>query len=258
MQLRAKPRARHWMSLVACVLLLLLAAGCTVGTKSDGNATTLQLGVPADQKELSNTVQILLFMTALSLMPAILIVTTGFVRIVVVLSVVRSAIGMPQLPPNQVIISLALILTFFVMSPVLTQINDQALQPFLRGEISQQDALQGGEAPLREFMFRQVRESDLALFTGLAKTPRPRDRNDVPTSVLVPAFVVSELRTAFQMAFVIYIPFLVIDMVVGSALLSMGMMMLPPTVVSLPFKLLLFVLVDGWRLIAQSLVLSFR
>jgi flagellar biosynthesis protein FliP len=157
-----------------------------------------------------------------------------------------------------VIISLALILTFFVMSPILIQINDQALQPFLRGDLPQPEALQRGEKPLREFMFKQVREPDLALFIGLARLARPKDQNDVPTRVLVPAFIISELRTAFQMAFVIYIPFLVIDMVVGSALLSMGMMMLPPTVVSLPFKLLLFVLVDGWRLIAQSLVLSFR
>ncbi len=253
-----KVRRRRWIML-ACVLLLpLLLVGCTVQSQSGGSTVNVQLGLPGNQGELSSTVQMLIFLSALSLIPVVLLVTTGFVRIVIVLSVVRSAIGLPQLPPNQVIITMALILTYFVMSPVLSKVNDQALQPYLRGDLSQQEALNRGVVPMREFMFKQVRQTDVALFMGLANLPRPRNEDDVPTRVLVPAFVISELRTAFQMAFVIYIPFLVIDMVVGSALLSMGMMMLPPTVVSLPFKLLLFVLVDGWRLIAQALVLSFH
>ena len=253
-------------ALVLLCLLVLLLAGCTaegpatttVPLRGDGNNVTFELGLPDEPGQMSNTVSILVFLTVLSLIPLILLVTTGFVRIVVVLSVVRNAIGLPQLPPNQVIVSLALILTYFVMSPVLSGMNRDALQPFMKGEIDQAEAWHRGEAPLRDFMFKQTRESDLALFVNLAHMPRPEDQGDVPTEVLVPAYVISELRTAFQMAFLIYVPFLVIDMVVGSALLSMGMMMLPPTVVSLPFKLLLFVLVDGWRLIAQSLVLSFR
>jgi flagellar biosynthetic protein FliP len=242
---------------VPSLLVTFALTACTVTGQSDGQVTSVQIATPASGMELSNALQILFMLTALAFVPLVLIMMTAFVRIVVVLSISRSAIGVPQLPPNQVIISLALILTFFVMSPVLAQVNDQALQPYLSGQIDQATALEKGLAPLREFMFKQVRDEDLALFINMAKLPRPYDRGDVPTSVLLPAFVISELRTAFQMAFIIYVPFLVIDMVVSSALLSMGMMMLPPTVVSLPFKLLLFVLVDGWRLIAQSLVTSF-
>lgn len=251
--------ARRWGLLVLLVITALVASGCTVAGKSDASGMSLQFGSAAGAGDngLASSVQILLLLTALALIPAMLIVMTGFVRIVIVLSVVRNAIGIPQLPPNQVVISLALILTFFVMNPVWSEINDQALQPFLKGDLDQEVAMERGLQPLRGFMLKQVREADLALFINLAKLPRPYDEKDVPTHVLVPAFVVSELRTAFQMAFVIYVPFLVIDMVVSSALLSMGMMMLPPTVVSLPFKLLLFVLVDGWQLLVRSLILSF-
>jgi flagellar biosynthetic protein FliP len=249
---------RRRLLLAGILLAALLLAGCTAAGESAGSNVTFPVGLPGEPGEMSNTVSIMVFLTVLTLIPVILLVTTGFVRIVVVLSVVRNAIGMPQLPPNQVIVSLALILTYFVMAPALTRINSDALQPFMAGEIDQEEAWRRGEAPLREFMFKQTRETDLSLFVSLAHLPRPQNQEQVPTQVLVPAFVISELRTAFQMAFLIYVPFLVIDMVVGSALLSMGMMMLPPTVVSLPFKLLLFVLVDGWRLIAQSLVLSFH
>lgn len=250
---------RKGLLLIPLLLLALLLTGCTVNGQSGEGGMSLEIGATPGTggQELSSAVQILILLTVLALIPAILIVMTAFVRIVVVLSVVRSAIGIPQLPPNQVIISLALILTFFVMNPVWKEINDQALQPFLDGRLDQETAMERGLQPLRTFMLKQVREADLALFINLAGLPRPYDEKDVPTHVLAPAFVVSELRAAFQMAFVIYVPFLVIDMVVSSALLSMGMMMLPPTVVSLPFKLLLFVLVDGWQLIARSLVLSF-
>jgi len=182
---------------------------------------------------------------------------TSFTRIIVVLSLLRNAIGIPQLPPNQVLIGLALFLTFFVMAPVLKTVNAEALQPFLNGQIQQNEAMNRGEKPLRQFMLKQTREKDLALFVSLAGQDRPRNPDDVPTYVLIPAFIISELKTAFQMGFIIFVPFLIIDIVISSALLSMGMMMLPPVVISLPFKILLFVLVDGWGLIVGSLVKSF-
>jgi flagellar biosynthetic protein FliP len=182
---------------------------------------------------------------------------TSFTRIVVVLSLLRNAIGVPQLPPNQVMIGLALFLTVFVMAPQWQAINRDAVQPYLRGEIVEAEAFNRGQKPIRDFMLRQTREQDLALFVRLAGTAQPNTVDDVPTYVVIPAFIISELKTAFQMGFILFVPFLIIDIVVSSALLSMGMMMLPPTVVSLPFKILLFVLVNGWYLIAGSLVRSF-
>ncbi|NOZ28607.1 MAG: flagellar type III secretion system pore protein FliP [Chloroflexi bacterium] len=249
---------RHLLLIVVALSVLVLA-GCTV--QSSGGETPevdLRVGMPGDAQQMTVELQLLIMLTTLAFIPFLLIVTTAFIRITVVLSILRSAIGLPQLPPNQLIISLSLFLTFFVMGPVWDQVNQDAIQPFLAGTISQEEALDRGLRPLREFMLRQVREEDMALFIRLAGLPRPRTPDDVPTRALIPAFVISELKTAFQMAFVIYVPFLVVDMVVSSALLSMGMMMLPPTVVSLPFKLLLFVLVDGWHLVARSLVLSFQ
>ncbi len=245
------------------VLLTLLLAGMLSGcvVQSEGaNAPDFSLRVqgPRDGQEMVAEVQLLIMLTALALVPAILIVTTAFIRITVVLSVLRSAIGLPQLPPNQVILALSLFLTFFVMSSVWDQVNREALQPFIAGTLSQGEAMERGLRPVRAFMLKQVREEDLALFIHLADLPRPRTAEDVPTYALIPAFVISELKTAFQMAFVIYVPFLVVDMVVSSALMSMGMMMLPPTVISLPFKLLLFVMVDGWHLVTRSLVMSFN
>ncbi|MCC7365469.1 MAG: flagellar type III secretion system pore protein FliP [Dehalococcoidia bacterium] len=208
-------------------------------------------------QNVSAALQILLMVTVLSLAPAILVMVTSFTRIIVVLSLLRTAIGIPQLPPNQVLIGLGLFLTVFVMAPAIKQINDEAIQPYMNGTLTQQEAYSRGEEPLREFMFKQTREQDLGLFLKLAGAEKPENRDEVPTYVLVPAFTISELKTAFQMGFVLFIPFLIIDLVVSSALLSMGMMMLPPVVVSLPFKILLFVLVDGWYLIVGSLVGSF-
>ncbi len=182
---------------------------------------------------------------------------TAFTRIVIVLSFVRNALAIPQLPPNQVIIGMSLFLTFFVMAPTWKQVNEEAVQPYLQGEIDQQVAYDRGIEPVREFLFGQTRERDLALFVELSNLPRPQTREDIPTYVLIPAFIISELKTAFQMGIIIFVPFLIIDMVVASALMSMGMMMLPPSVISLPFKLLLFVMVDGWHLIMRSLVVSF-
>ncbi|RMH46855.1 MAG: flagellar biosynthetic protein FliP [Gammaproteobacteria bacterium] len=215
------------------------------------------MSVPNDAGSLSNSIQMMLLLTGLAFLPALVILMTGFVRIVIVLASLRTAIGVPMLPPNQVIIGLALILSFYVMAPTFSTINETALQPYMDGQMQLEEAVSVGVRPLREFMFKQVGENDLALFVYLSGSGRPRTREDIPTYVLVPAFVLSELKIAFQMVFVIYIPFLVIDIVVSSALMSMGMMMLPPTIISLPFKLLLIVMVDGWHLLVQNLVVSF-
>lgn len=201
--------------------------------------------------------QIFFLMTILSLAPGILIMTTSFTRIVIVLSFLRNAIGTQQSPSNQIIVGLALFLTFFVMSPVWQQINREALQPYKAQSITQDEALKRAVAPVRKFMLSQAREKDIALFVTISKMPRPKNADDIPTMTLIPAFMISELRTAFQIGFLIYIPFLVVDMVVASVLMSMGMMMLPPVMISLPFKILLFVLVDGWSLVVGSLVKSF-
>lgn len=218
----------------------------------------IAIGSAASPQDVSLTLQILFLLTVLSLAPAILMLTTSFTRIVIVLSFLRQALGTQNIPPNQVLLGLALFLTFFNMNPVFTQVNDQALQPYLRGEIKQELALKKALAPMRDFMFRQTRQKDLALFVYLSKSPRPATPDDVPTLVLIPSFVISELKTAFQMGFLIYIPFLIIDMVVASTLMSMGMLMLPPVTISLPFKILLFVLIDGWHLIVRSLMTSFH
>jgi flagellar biosynthetic protein FliP len=191
------------------------------------------------------------------LAPAIFIMMTSFTRIIVVLSFLRQALGTQQMPPNQLLVGMALFLTLFIMSPILTKVNSEALQPFMDGKINQEEAMNKALVPLRGFMFNQTRDQDLALFVKMAKAERPRTRADVSTTILIPAFVLSELKTAFQIGFIIYLPFLVIDMVVASVLMAMGMMMLPPVVISLPFKIMLFVLVDGWSLIVGSLVQSF-
>ena len=218
---------------------------------------TLDLGNDTTQQA-STSIQIFLLLTVLSIAPAILVLMTSFTRIIIVLSFVRNALGTQQMPPNQVLVGLAFFLTFFVMAPTWNQINTQALKPYLQNQLSQSEALSKAEEPLRTFMFKQTREKDLELFVSLAKTERPKTYRDIPTYVLIPSFVISELKTAFQMGFAIFIPFMVIDMIVSSTLMSMGMMMLPPMMISLPFKLLLFVLVDGWHLVVQSLVTSFH
>lgn len=207
---------------------------------------------------MAQTLQLLLLLTVLTLAPAILVLLTSFTRVVVVLSFLRNALATQQMPPNQVLIGLALFLTFFIMAPTFQEVNQQALKPYFAGQIPQNEAYDKAMAPMREFMFKQTREADMALFVKLSDTPRPNTYADIPNYVLIPAFVISELKTAFQIGFIIFVPFLVIDMVVASALMSMGMMMLPPMMISLPFKILLFILVDGWGLLIQSLVLSFK
>ncbi|PRO65217.1 flagellar type III secretion system pore protein FliP [Alkalicoccus urumqiensis] len=208
-------------------------------------------------ENLSSTIQLVLVLTVLSLAPAILILMTSFTRIVIVLSFVRSALATQTVPPNQVIIGLALFLTFFIMAPVFSEVNENALQPLFEGEMTQEEAFEEAAVPMKEFMAQHTREKDLALFMGYAGEERPESLEDVPLSTLVPAFVISELKTAFQIGFMIFVPFLVIDMVVASVLMSMGMMMLPPVMIALPFKILLFVMVDGWHLVVRSLLFSF-
>lgn len=209
-------------------------------------------------QDVAITLQIIFLLTLLTLAPAIMIMVTSFVRIIVVFSFIRQALGTHTLPPNQVLVGLALFLTFFVMAPTFSKINEDALQPYLAKKIDYKTALNRGIEPLRTFMFKQTRQKDIALFIKLSKIKRPRTQKDVPTYVLIPAFMISELKTAFQIGFIIYVPFLIIDMVVASTLMSMGMLMLPPILISLPFKILLFVMVDGWHLITRSLVLSFK
>ncbi|MBB6636714.1 flagellar type III secretion system pore protein FliP [Cohnella thailandensis] len=206
----------------------------------------------------ASSLTLLLVITVLSLAPAILIMMTCFTRIVIVLGFVRTSLGTPTMPPNQVLIGLALFMTLFVMSPTISQVNQQAVQPYLDGEITQTEALSKAAVPMKEFMYKQTREKDLLLFMNYTKTEKPETYQDIPLTVLVPAYAMSELKTAFQMGFMIFIPFLVIDMVVSSTLMAMGMMMLPPVMISLPFKILLFVLVDGWYLVVKSLLTSFQ
>ncbi|MDI6789150.1 MAG: flagellar type III secretion system pore protein FliP [Thermodesulfobacteriota bacterium] len=245
--------------LIVLVIVILLAILLIEKTAHAVSVPTLKFGLEeADSpKKVSVLLQILLLLTVFSLAPAILLMMTSFTRLAVVFSFLRHAVGTQQTPPNQIIIGLSIFLTFFIMAPVWQTVQEQALQPYMAEEITQAEALDQALLPIRNFMFKHTREKDLSLFVNIAKIERPQNKEDVPTTVLIPAFMISELKTAFQIGFILYIPFLVIDMVVASVLLSMGMMMLPPVMVSLPFKLLLFVLVDGWYLIVGSLVKSF-
>ena len=208
-------------------------------------------------EDLSVVIQLFAILTVLSIAPAILIMLTSFTRFIIVLSLLRQAMGTQQMPPNQILIGLAMFLTFYVMTPVWQDINQNALQPYLTKKITTEQAIQTALVPIRGFMYRQIREKDLALFVEIAGLKRPNTPADVPTMIMIPSFIISELKTAFQIGFMLFIPFLILDMVVASVLLSMGMMMLPPIMISLPFKLLLFVLVDGWHLIVGSLVKGF-
>jgi flagellar biosynthetic protein FliP len=242
----------------AAFALVLLLAGPATAQGLPVPALNLQVGTTTEPAGVVSTLQILGLLTVLALAPGIIMLMTSFTRIVVTLSFLRSGLGTQQVPPNQVLVALALFLTFFIMGPVWSQVNAEALQPYLAGELDQEAALEAALAPVRSFMLRQTRERDLALFMSMGGHAQPRGPADVPTSALVPAFAISELKTAFQIGFVIFVPFLVIDMVVASTLMSMGMLMLPPVMISLPFKILLFVLVDGWNLIIGSLLGSFH
>ena len=256
-------RLRKLVVLAGLLGLALLGSACAptgAAAQSGGiPIPNVSVGVSQSQSpsDVSTGLQILFLLTILTLAPSLLIMVTSFTRTVIVLSLIRNAIGVPQLPPNQVLIGLSLFLSFFVMAPTWNRINQEALQPYLAGDMSQSAALDKAIVPVREFMLKQTREKDLSLFVSMSKIERPRTADDIPTYVLIPSFVISELKTAFQMGFLVFVPFLIIDIVVSSTLMSMGMMMLPPVMISLPFKLLLFVMVDGWHLIVKSLVESF-
>ena len=248
----------RWLKTGFLLLLVLFVA--TVAQAAEPlPLPSLNIGVGASSKpsDMAVTIQIFLLLTILSMAPGLLIMMTSFTRIVVVLSFLRTALGTQSAPSNQIILALAMFLTFFIMSPIWNQINQEAYQPWKAQQITQQVAMDKAVAPVRKFMLSQTREKDLALFVSLSKLPRPKNADDIPTLTIIPAFMISELRTAFQIGFLIYIPFIVVDMVVASVLMSMGMMMLPPVMISLPFKILLFVLVDGWGLVISSLVKSF-
>jgi len=244
---------------IALVLAALVVGTVTFAAAAPVPLPALNIGVGTATKpgEVATTIQIFLLLTVLSLAPSLLIMTTSFTRIVVVLSFLRTALGTQQAPSNQIILALSLFLTFFIMTPVWQQVDRDAYQPYKAGTLSQEQAFEKATQPVRKFMLSQTREKDLALFVSLSKQSRPKNADDIPTLTIVPAFMISELRTAFQIGFLIYIPFIVVDMVVASVLMSMGMMMLPPVMISLPFKILLFVLVDGWGLVISSLVKSF-
>jgi flagellar biosynthetic protein FliP len=253
-----RPTFRKWITYgLPAAFSALLLTGCAGSPELAAPGISLTMQEGGGPQQVTSGVQLLVLLTVLSMAPAILILATSFTRIVIVLSMIRNAIGTPTIPPNQVVIGLSLLLTFFIMAPVYEQVDQQAIQPYLNQEIDQETALGLAVEPVREFMFKQTREKDIQLFLELSKTELPNTLEDIPTASLFPAFVISELRTAFTMGFLVYIPFLVIDLVVSSILLSMGMMMLPPSLVSLPFKILLFVMVDGWYLVARSLTLSF-
>ena len=221
-----------------------------------------RIGVSVDAAETPEDVafslQVLFLLTVLSLAPAILIMLTSFTRVIVILSFIRSAMGTQQMPPNQVLIGLALFLTFFIMMPVGNQINEEAIQPYLAQEITQEQAIENAKVPLREFMLKHTRNKDLALFVSMSGNNPSETIDEIPTRVIVPAFIISELKTAFQIGFLLYVPFIIIDMVVASTLMSMGMMMLPPVMISLPFKILLFIMVDGWNLVVRTIISGFK
>lgn len=244
---------KSWIKPLLVGLLLCLAAGVLAQQNITVPKVTLGPGNFKDSKEISSSLQVLALLTVLSLAPALMILTTAFTRIVIIMGFVRNAIGTPSLPPNQVLIGLSLFLTMFVMGPTYQKINDKAFQPFQKGTITYDQAIKAAESPVRDFMLKNTYESDLMLFLDL-RHEKPKTRNDVNIVSLIPAFVISELKTAFIVGFYILIPFVIVDLIVASGLMSMGMMMLPPTVVSLPAKLLVFLLADGWHTIVGAIL----
>jgi flagellar biosynthetic protein FliP len=247
---------------ILAVILFVICAGAGQSfAQSTQNLVLPKIGVNVgtsdNPNDIASTIQLLLLLTVLSLAPSILIMTTSFLRIIVVFNFLKNALGTAQMPPNQLLAGMALFITFFVMGPTWTKVSNESLKPYFDKKITLDSAYATGIKPVREFMFRQVRDQDLELFISIANMTRPANKDDLPTHILIPAFIISELRAGFIIGFFLFIPFLVVDMIVSSILMSMGMMMLPPMMVSLPFKLLLFVLVDGWNLVVGSLVRSF-
>ena len=242
---------------IAMAILAMVVIMLTLRTRVYAQPVTNPLNDALSPVASNTLVQTLILLSVLAIAPAILFCTTSFTRIIVVLSFIRNAIGTPQIPPNQVLIGIAVFLSLFVMAPVISKVNAEAIKPYMDGQITQQEAFDRGLKPIREFMFEQTDDNDLALFVSLSSGEKPKSKEEVSTTVLIPAFIISELKKAFIIAFLIYMPFLVIDIVVAGTLMSMGMMMLPPMIISLPFKLLLFVMVDGWSLLVKALVTSF-
>lgn len=240
------------------IILLIFLAGLSLASAQVLPKINFGFDQAQSPQDVAVSLQILLLLTVLSLAPSILVMMTSFTRITIVLSMLRKAIGTQSAPSNQILIGLSIFLTFFVMQPVFTKINDDALQPYLKGNLSHEQAYLVGVEPLREFMLKQTRQKDLALMINSSKMPKPDSAEQLPLSVIIPAFAISELRLAFQMGFLLYLPFLMIDMIIASILMSMGMMMLPPVMISAPFKILLFVLIDGWYIVIDSLIKSFN
>ena len=248
-----------------CVVLLVLAGAGVAFAQDIGGGVrmpipkiTFDIKEAAAPRDVALSLQILFLLSILTLAPAIIMMMTAFTRVVIVLDFIKRALSLQQMPPNQVIVAFSIFLTFFIMAPTFTQINEEALQPYLKGKIDNAAFFDKGMGPLRTFMFRQTREKDIALFIKLAKLQKPKNQADVPSYCLIPAFMISELKRAFEIGVYIFIPFIVIDMIVASALMAMGMIMLPPVMISLPFKIILFILVDGWNLLTYELVRSFR
>lgn len=244
-------------TVIALALLMIFVSAAPARAAAPASNLQINLNGQGGSQSLSIPVQIVIYLTLLTFIPALLISLTSFTRIVIVFHFLRQAMGTNETPSNQIVIGLTLFLTLFVMAPVGEKIHHDALQPLMDGTISQGEAFDRAIVPMRGFMFRYTREKDLALFESIAKQPAPAKQDDIPTTVLIPAFMISELKTAFQIGFVVFLPFLVIDMVVATVLLSMGMLQLPPVMVSMPFKILLFIMVDGWNLVVGSLVKSF-
>ena len=241
-----------------CALIIFFALSDTADAAPLIPSVNVDIGTAENPQDVSTTLQVMALLTIATIAPAILLMTTSFVRIVVIIGFLRQAMATQNVPPTQVVIGLAMFLTFYIMSPYWSQANENGIQPYLNGQISQEEALTNTLEPIREFMFRQTREADLALFVNLSDAERPESQEDVSTLALIPAFMISELKTAFQIGFMIYVPFIVIDMIVATTLMSMGMMMLPPVMISLPYKILLFVMIDGWHLVISSIITSFR
>ncbi|MFP4013679.1 MAG: flagellar type III secretion system pore protein FliP [Chitinispirillaceae bacterium] len=253
-----KRRSPKGLRAAFCTLAVILGPAVTALQAQAIPKLTLSVADTQEPGDVAVALQVLFLITVLAIAPSILIMVTSFVRIVIVLSFLRRALGTQTMPPDQIMVGLSLFLTLFVMMPVFSEVNDNAVQPYLAKDIQFKEAVDLASKPVRNFMLRQVSEKDVALFVRISRTPPPRTVDDLPFEVIVPAFITSELKTGFIIGFILFIPFLVIDMVVASVLLSMGMMMLPPVMISMPFKIILFVLVDGWHLIVRQLVVSFR
>ncbi|MCL1834214.1 MAG: flagellar type III secretion system pore protein FliP [Leptospirales bacterium] len=249
---------KYLMTLILILMPAYLFAQNTGGVTMPIPKIAFDITPATGAKDVALSLQILFLLSILTLAPSIILMTTAFTRVVIVLDFVKRALSLQQMPPNQVIVGLSLFLTFFIMAPTLTEMNDKALQPYIRGQISNQQFYDRGIAPLREFMFKQTREKDIALFVKLSKIEQPKNRGDIPTYCLIPAFMTSELKIAFEIGVFLFLPFIVIDMIIASVLMAMGMIMLPPIMISLPFKLILFILVDGWNLLIYELIRSFR